>query len=76
MKDAADTEVLDLPVLVLNRNWQPVHTCPVRRALHLLCLGHAQVVQVEGEERFATHDLTAWARQTPAASSGPKKRSS
>jgi 5-methylcytosine-specific restriction endonuclease McrA len=67
MKDAVETEVLDLPVLVLNRNWQPVHTCPVRRALHLLCLGHAQVVQVEGEERFATHDLAAWARQEPAA---------
>src|SRR5690606_19500836 len=54
------TAVLELPVLVLNRFWQPIHTCSVRRALHLLCLGHAQVVQVEGEERFSTHDLSSW----------------
>ena len=30
------------------------------RAVHLLCLGHAQVVQVEGEEKFITHDLGSW----------------
>jgi len=51
---------LELPVLVLNRFWQPVHTCSARRAVHLLCLGHAQVVQVEGEEKFTTHDLGSW----------------
>ncbi len=51
---------LELPVLVLNRFWQPVHTCSARRAVHLLCLGHAQVVQVEGDEKFATHDLMSW----------------
>jgi 5-methylcytosine-specific restriction endonuclease McrA len=51
---------LELPVLVLNRYWQPVHTCSARRAVHLLCLGHAQVVQVKGEEKFATHDLGSW----------------
>jgi len=51
---------LELPVLVLNRYWQPVHTCSARRAVHLLCLGHAQVVQVEGEEKFTTHDLVSW----------------
>ena len=51
---------LDMPVLVLNRYWQPVHTCSARRAVHLLCLGHAQVVQVEGEQRFTTHDLGSW----------------
>jgi 5-methylcytosine-specific restriction endonuclease McrA len=51
---------LELPVLVLNRYWQPVHTCSARRAVHLLCLGHAQVVQVEGEEKFTTHDLGSW----------------
>jgi 5-methylcytosine-specific restriction endonuclease McrA len=52
--------VLEHPVLVLNRFWQPIHTCSVRRSLHLLCLGHAQVVQVEGEERFNSHDLSSW----------------
>lgn len=52
--------ILEHPVLVLNRFWQPIHTCSVRRSLHLLCLGHAQVVQVEGEQRFNTHDLSSW----------------
>ena len=54
------TAPLELPVLVLNRNWQPIHTCSAKRAVHLLCLGHAQVVQVEGEEKFKTHDLVSW----------------
>jgi 5-methylcytosine-specific restriction endonuclease McrA len=58
------TAVLELPVLVLNRFWQPVHTCSARRAVHLLCLGHAQVVQVDGEERFNTHDLGSWIRHS------------
>ena len=52
--------LLERPVLVLNRFWQPVHTCSVRRSLHLLCTGHAQVVQVEGEQRYDTHDLMSW----------------
>jgi len=52
--------VLEQPVLVLNRFWQPIHTCSVRRALHLLCIGHAEVVQVEGDERFNTHDFSSW----------------
>jgi 5-methylcytosine-specific restriction endonuclease McrA len=51
---------LETPVLVLNRFWQPVHTCSAKRAVHLLCLGHAQVVQVDGEEKFSTHDLSSW----------------
>lgn len=54
------SESLELPVLVLNRYWQPVHTCSARRAVRLLCLGHAQVVQVEGDEKFSTHDLISW----------------
>ena len=53
--------ILSTPVLVLNRLWQPVHTCSVRRALKLLCLGHAQVVQTEGEAKYQTHDLSSWA---------------
>lgn len=52
--------LLDHPVLVLNRFWQPVQTCSVRRALHLLCVGHARVVQTDGEEKFQTHDLGSW----------------
>ncbi len=52
--------LLERPVLVLNRLWQPVHTCSVKRALKLLCLGHAQVVQTEGESRYQTHDIGSW----------------
>ena len=51
---------LDCPVLVLNRLWQPIHTCSVKRALRLVCLGHAQIVQTDGEARFQTHDLLSW----------------
>ncbi|WP_234044418.1 HNH endonuclease [Haloferula rosea] len=47
-------------VLVLNRFWQPVQTCSAKRALKLLCLGHAQILQTEGEERFRTHDFSSW----------------
>lgn len=62
--------LLERPVLVLNRLWQPVHTCSVKRALKLLCLGHAQVVQTEGECRFQTHDIGSWLEY-----SGEKKES-
>lgn len=58
--------VLDCPVLVLNRLWQPIHTCSVRRALRLLCLGHAQVVQTDGEARYQTHDFFSWVEHSAA----------
>lgn len=53
-------DALNLNVLVLNKLWQPIHTCSVRRAVKLLCLGHAQVVEAEGETRYQTHDLGSW----------------
>ncbi len=62
------TTVLERSVLVLNRLWQPVHTCSVRRALKLLCLGHAQVVQTEGEARYQTHDISSWVSYSGASS--------
>lgn len=52
--------LINRSVLVLNRFWQPVQTCSARRALKLLCLGHAQILQIEGEERFRTHDFASW----------------
>ncbi len=52
--------VLDHPVLVLNRLWQAITTCSVRRAFTLLCQGHAQVVSSEGESDFLTHDFQSW----------------
>jgi 5-methylcytosine-specific restriction endonuclease McrA len=54
------TSVLDRPVLVLNRLWQPVNTCTVRRAVTLMFLGHAHVVSVDEERNFATHDIRSW----------------
>jgi 5-methylcytosine-specific restriction endonuclease McrA len=51
---------LQSSVLVLNRFWQPVHTCSVRRAMKLVCVGHAQVVQTDGSERFYAHDFPSW----------------
>jgi len=58
--------VLNRPVLVLNRLWQPVQTCSVKRALKLLCLGHAEVVQTEGEAKYQTHNLTSWVEHSIA----------
>lgn len=54
------SSLLDSPVLVLNRYWQPVATCSVRRSLRLLFTRHAQVVQVDGDGCFNTHDLGSW----------------
>lgn len=67
--------VLDQPVLVLNRYWQPVHTCAVRRSLHLLCTGHAEIVQVDGEESYKTHDLRSWIRYSAGCRDGELIRS-
>ena len=53
-------DLLERAVLVLNRHWQPVQICSVRRSLKLLCLGHAQVVETGGSERFRAHDLESW----------------
>lgn len=64
--------LLNHPVLVLNRYWQPVHTCTVRRSLHLLCTGHAQIVQVEGDACFRTHDLRSWIGYSDASGSTVK----
>jgi 5-methylcytosine-specific restriction endonuclease McrA len=47
-------------VLVLNRLWQPIHICSPRRAIGLLCLGHAQVVDCDGEAIHGTHDFDSW----------------
>lgn len=63
-------------MLVLNRYWQPVHTCSVRRSVRLLCTGHAQVVQVDGEEQYQTHDLVSWIGYSSQAGEGERIHSS
>lgn len=65
--------VLSRPVLVLNRLWQPVHTCSVKRALKLLFLGHAQVVQTDGETRYQTHDILSWKEHSELIRAGAEK---
>ena len=51
---------LDQPVLVLNRLWQAINTCSVRRAFTLLYQGQAQVVSAEEGNDFSTHDYRSW----------------
>lgn len=51
---------LNQQVLVLNRLWQAVNVCSVRRALTLLFEGHAQAV-VGGEDgSFQTYNFKTW----------------
>jgi 5-methylcytosine-specific restriction endonuclease McrA len=49
--------VLDSAVLVLNRNFQPIHVTNVRRAFALLYAGSAQAV----DRQFRTFDFNSWA---------------
>ena len=46
----------------------------MRRSLRLLCLGHAQVVQVAGEECYKTHDLASWAAYSAVVGDQPMIR--
>jgi 5-methylcytosine-specific restriction endonuclease McrA len=51
--------MLNSQVLVLNRLWQAINVCSVRRAFTLLCAGQAQVVYADGRN-FSTHDFEGW----------------
>jgi 5-methylcytosine-specific restriction endonuclease McrA len=52
--------MLDRQVLVLNRLWQAVNVCTVRRAFTLLFQGQAQVVSSDSNNNFFTHDFYGW----------------
>jgi hypothetical protein len=53
--------ILSQNVLVLNRLWQAVNICSVKRAFMLLYQGHAQVVDAsEGEGSFQTMTFAQW----------------
>jgi 5-methylcytosine-specific restriction endonuclease McrA len=52
--------VLNQQVLVLNRLWQAVNICSVRRALTLLFQGHAQVVLGDNDGVFQTFGFREW----------------
>ena len=60
-------EVLDRPVLVLNRCWQAINVCTARRAIALLCAGHATVVTEEADS-FNTYDFEGWCGYSAACS--------
>ena len=51
---------LNQPVLVLNRLWQAVNVCSVRRAMSLLFQGHAQVVLNDSNNDFRTFSFGEW----------------
>ena len=53
------TQTLEEPVL-LNRLWQAVNVCSVRRALCLLFQNHAQVVLGDQNGNFATFNFGEW----------------
>ncbi len=52
--------MLDRQVLVLNRLWQAINVCSVRRAFTLLSAGQAQVVDADEDRNFFTHDFESW----------------
>jgi len=51
---------LSQQVLVLNRLWQAVNVCSVRRAITLLFQGHAQAVLDTGDGSFNTYSFREW----------------
>ena len=55
--------VLELPTLVLNRNWQPVHVTTVVRALVMLWNETAQVVE---PDEYRLYDWADWSELEPA----------
>jgi 5-methylcytosine-specific restriction endonuclease McrA len=54
------TSMLNQHVLVLNRLWQAVNVCTVRRALTLLFQGHAQAVLSDEDGSFRTFNFNQW----------------
>jgi len=56
---------LEQQVLVLNRLWQAVNVCSVRRALTLLFEGHAQVVFGHSDGDFKTYNFSEWRDFSP-----------
>jgi 5-methylcytosine-specific restriction endonuclease McrA len=57
-------DVLELPTLVLNRHWQPIHVTTVVRALVLLWNDAARVVE---PEEFRLYTWDDWAALEPLA---------
>ncbi len=58
------TTILDLPTLVLNRNWQPIGVAPVARSLMLVWNESAQFVDPSD---FQLYNWSDWSRLKPQA---------
>ena len=67
---------LNQPVLVLNRLWQAVNVCSVRRAVGLLFIGHGQVVYNDDADGFQTFSFGEWQGSMPRRSArwGSRRR--
>ena len=55
--------VLELPTLVLNRNWQPVHVTTVVRALVMLWNATAKAVE---PDEYRLYDWAEWSQLEPS----------
>jgi 5-methylcytosine-specific restriction endonuclease McrA len=67
LKMIVESELMtNAAVLVLNRNYQPIHVTNVKRAFTLLYLGVARVI----DQQFRTFDFESWA-QLSAEMGGP-----
>ena len=51
-------------VLVLNRSWLAVNVADIRRALTLVYLGHAKIVNPDD---FSTYDFEGWIKFSEGA---------
>ncbi len=58
------TSILEMPTLVLNRNWQPIHVTSVVRALVLLWNDSARAVEPDEYRLYSWDD---WAALEPVA---------
>lgn len=56
--------LLERPVLVLNKNWNPIQTTSVREALGKVSAGQAFIIEPESYQR---HDLLSWNDVSKAA---------
>jgi 5-methylcytosine-specific restriction endonuclease McrA len=65
---------LEQQVLVLNRLWQAVNVCSVRRAMSLLFEGHAQVVLGHQDGSFQTYGFKEWQDVSETSPSEPHIR--
>jgi 5-methylcytosine-specific restriction endonuclease McrA len=65
---------LNQQVLVLNRLWQAVNVCTVRRALSLVFEGHAHVVLDDGDGAYQTYGFKEWQDVSQMAPEAPSIR--